>query len=134
MFSHVLCLSSFPAAHDGNDPTNPEIVGPVTTDELEQEEWKLTPEEEKEQRMLEEHLEYQRQIENEAKQKRLAELNKAGNSAGNMEKMSLRRINFDDFHWKYFYQAQGVKLDEKLCKLQQELHLTPYNLNLTIPN
>ena len=128
MFSHVLCLSSFPAAHDGNDPTNPEIVGPVATDELEQEEWKLTPEEEKEQRMLEE------QIENEAKQKRLAELNKAGSSAGNMEKMSLRRINFDDFHWKYFYQAQGVKLDEKLCKLQQELHLTPYNLNLTIPN
>ena len=134
MFSHVLCLSSFPAAHDGNDPTNPEIVGPVATDELEQEEWKLTPEEEKEQRMLEEHLEYQRQIENEAKQKRLAELNKAGSSAGNMEKMSLRRINFDDFHWKYFYQAQSVKLDEKLCKLQQELHLTPYNLNLTIPN
>nr|XP_023875962.1 uncharacterized protein LOC111988403 [Quercus suber]POE81764.1 hypothetical protein CFP56_19963 [Quercus suber] len=104
---------SFPAAHDGNDPTNPEIVGPVTTDELEQEERKLTPEEEKEQRMLEEHLEYQRQIENEAKQKRLAELNKAGSSAGNMEKMSLRRINFDDFSWKYFYQAQGVKLDEK---------------------
>ena len=34
--------------------------------------------------MLKEHLEYQRQIENEAKQKRLAELNKAGSSAGNM--------------------------------------------------
>ena len=68
----------FSSWHDGNDPTNPEIVGPVTTDELEQEERKLTPEEEKEQRMLEEHLEYQRQIENEAKQKRLAELNKAG--------------------------------------------------------
>ena len=84
MFSHVLCLSSSPAAHDGDDPTYPEIVGPVTTDELEQEERKLTPEEEKEQRMLEEHLEYQRQIENEAKQKRLAELNKAGSSAGNM--------------------------------------------------
>ena len=50
----------FSSWHDGNDPTNPEIVGPVTTDELEQEERKLTPEEEKEQRMLEEHLEYQR--------------------------------------------------------------------------
>ena len=34
--------------------------------------------------MLKEHLEYQRQIENDAKQKRLAELNKAGSSAGNM--------------------------------------------------
>ncbi|XP_030973246.1 uncharacterized protein LOC115993105 [Quercus lobata] len=110
---------SSPAAHDGNDPTYPEIVGPVTTDELEQEERKLTPEEEKEQRMLEEHLEYQRQIENEAKQKRLAELNKAGSSAGNMEKMSLRRINFDDFKWKYYYQAQGVKLDEKLRKFEE---------------
>ena len=109
-------------------------MDPVTTDELEQQERKITSEEEKEQRMLKEHLKYQRQIENEAKQKRLAELNNAGSSAGNMEKMSLRRINFDDFHWKYFYQAQGVKLDEKLCKLQQELHLTPYNLNLTIPN
>ncbi|XP_030968563.1 uncharacterized protein LOC115989043 [Quercus lobata] len=106
---------SFHAAHDGDDPPNPEIVGPVTTDELEQEERTLTPEEEKEQRMLEEHLEYQKQIENEAKQKRLAELNKAGSSAGNMEKMSLRRINFDDFHWKYFYQAQGVKLDERIA-------------------
>nr|POE85271.1 hypothetical protein CFP56_54625 [Quercus suber] len=79
---------SFPAAHDGNDPTNPEIVGPVTTDELEQEERKLTPETEKEQRMLEEHLDYQRQIENEAKQKRLSELYKAGSSAGNIEKIS----------------------------------------------
>ncbi|KAF3949981.1 hypothetical protein CMV_024210 [Castanea mollissima] len=75
---------SFPAAHDGDDCPNPEIVDPVTTDELEQQERKLTSEEEKEQRMLKEHLEYQRQIENEAKQKRLAELNKAGSSAGNM--------------------------------------------------
>ena len=57
---------------------------PVTTDELEQQERKITSEEEKEQRMLKEHLKYQRQIENEAKQKRLAELNKAGSSAGNM--------------------------------------------------
>ncbi|XP_030968561.1 uncharacterized protein LOC115989042 isoform X2 [Quercus lobata] len=75
---------SFPAAHGGDDRPNPEIVDPVTTDELEQQERKLTSEVEKEQRMLKEHLEYQRQIENEVKQKRLAELNKAGSSAGNM--------------------------------------------------
>ena len=109
----VFYFSSFHAAHGGDDPPNPEIVGPVPIVELEQEGWKLTLEQEREQRMLEEHLEYQRQIENEAKQKHLAELNKAGSSARNMEKMSLRRINFDDFHWKYFYQAQGVKSDEK---------------------
>ena len=88
-------------------------MDPVTTDELEQQERKITSEEEKEQRMLKEHLKYQRQIENEAKKERLVELNKAGSSAENMEKKCLRRINFDDFNWKYFYQAQGVKLDEK---------------------
>ena len=103
----MLCLSSFPVAHGEDYPLNPEIVGPVTNDELENKEWELKAEEEY--RMLEMNLEFQKQIENEAKQKRLAELNKAGSSAGNMEKMSLRRINFDDFHWKYFYQAQGVK-------------------------
>ncbi|XP_065625829.1 uncharacterized protein LOC111988404 [Quercus suber] len=104
---------SFPAEHGGDNPPNPEIFGPVITDELGQDKLKLMPEEEKEQRMLEEHLEYHRQIENEAKRERLAELNKSGSSAGNMEKKFLRRINFDDFNWKYFYQAQGVKLDEK---------------------
>ncbi|XP_075665146.1 uncharacterized protein LOC142634765 [Castanea sativa] len=104
---------SFPAEHSRDNPPNPEIVGPVITDELGQDKPKLTPEEEKEQRMLEEHLKYQRQIENEAKQERLAELNKAGSSAGNTGKKGLRRINFDDFNWKYFYQAQGVKLGEK---------------------
>uniref|UniRef100_A0A7N2LLK0 DUF629 domain-containing protein n=1 Tax=Quercus lobata TaxID=97700 RepID=A0A7N2LLK0_QUELO len=103
----------FTAAQGRDDPPNPEIVGPVPIVELEQEGWKLTPEQEREQRMLEEHLQYQRQIENGAKQKHLAGLNKAGSSAGNMEKMCLRRINFDDFNWKYFYQAQGVKSDEK---------------------
>ncbi|XP_030969186.1 uncharacterized protein LOC115989568 [Quercus lobata] len=104
---------SFPAEHGGDNPPNPEIFGPVITDELGQDKPKLMPEEEKEQRTLEEHLEDQRHVENEAKQERLAELNKAGSSAGNMEKKCLRRINFDDFNWKYFYQAQGVKLDEK---------------------
>ena len=79
-----MCFSSFPDAHGGDDRPNPEIVDPVTTDELEKQERKITSEEEKEQRMLKEHLKYQRQIENEAKQKRLAELNKAGSSAGNM--------------------------------------------------
>ena len=108
-----MCFSSFPAEHGGDNPPNPEIFGPVITDELGQDKLKLTPEEEKEQRMLEEHLEDQRQVENEAKQERLAELNKAGSSAGNMEKKCHRRINFDDFKWKYFCQAQGVKLDEK---------------------
>ncbi|XP_030969803.1 uncharacterized protein LOC115990080 [Quercus lobata] len=103
----------FTAAQGRDDPPNPEIVGPVPIVQLEQEGWKLTLEQEREQRMLEEHLQYQRQIENDAKQKHLAELNKAGSSAGNMEKMCLRRINFDDFNWKYFYQAQGVKSDEK---------------------
>ncbi|KAF3969019.1 hypothetical protein CMV_007146 [Castanea mollissima] len=103
----------FTAAQGRDDPPNPEIVGLVPIVELEQEEWKLALEQEREQRMLEEHLQYQRQIENDAKQKHLAELNKAGSSAGNMEKMCLRRINFDEFNWKYFYQAQGVKSDEK---------------------
>ncbi|KAK7813358.1 hypothetical protein CFP56_005391 [Quercus suber] len=90
---------SFPAEHGGDNPPNPEIFGPVITDELGQDKLKLMPEEEKEQRMLEEHLEYHRQIENEAKRERLAELNKSGSSAGNMEKKFLRRINFDDFNW-----------------------------------
>ena len=88
MFSTLLCFSSFPAAHGEDDPSNPnpEIVVSVTTDELEQEERKLTPEEQKNLRMLEEHLELQRQIENEAKQKRLAEQNKVGTSAENEAK------------------------------------------------
>ena len=89
MISTLLCFSSFPAAHGEDDPSNPnpEIVVSVTTDELEQEERKLTPEEQKNLRMLEEHLELQRQIENEAKQKRLAEQNKVGTSAENEAKL-----------------------------------------------
>nr|XP_023875434.1 uncharacterized protein LOC111987922 [Quercus suber]POE82318.1 hypothetical protein CFP56_50289 [Quercus suber] len=79
---------SFPAAHGEDDPPNPnpEIVVSVTIDELEQEERKLTPEEQKNLKMLEEHLELQRQIENEARQKRLAEQNKVGTSAENEAK------------------------------------------------
>ena len=57
MFSPVLCFSSLPEAHGGDIPPNLEIVGPVAIDELEQD-----------QRMLDEYLEYQRQIENENKQ------------------------------------------------------------------
>ncbi|XP_030968705.1 uncharacterized protein LOC115989183 [Quercus lobata] len=98
---------SLPAEHGGDNPPNPEIVGPVITDELGQEKQKLRPEEEKE------PLEYQRQIENKAEQKRLAELNKAGSSEGNMEQTSLRHISFDNFNWKYFHQAQGAKSEEK---------------------
>ncbi|XP_075665115.1 uncharacterized protein LOC142634730 [Castanea sativa] len=75
--------TSVPAAHGKDHALNPEIVGPVTTDELEQEERELTRKAEEEcrveehRRMLARHLEYQRQIENEAKQKRLAEIDKA---------------------------------------------------------
>nr|XP_023906304.1 uncharacterized protein LOC112018027 [Quercus suber]POF18786.1 hypothetical protein CFP56_46560 [Quercus suber] len=75
--------TSVPAAHGKGHPLNPEVVGPVTTDELEQEERELTRKAEEEcrveehRRMLARHLEYQRQIENEAKQKRLAEIDKA---------------------------------------------------------
>ena len=71
----------------------------LITDKLGQEKQKLTPEEEKK------PLEYQGQIEN--------ELNKAESSEGNMEQTSLRHIGFDNFNWKYFHQAQGVKSDEK---------------------
>ncbi|KAL0010202.1 hypothetical protein SO802_005310 [Lithocarpus litseifolius] len=76
-------LSLVPAAHGTDHPLNSEVVGSVTTDELEQEERELTRKVEEEsrieehQRMLARHLEYQRQIENEAKQKRLAEIDKA---------------------------------------------------------
>uniref|UniRef100_A0A7N2LMK6 C2H2-type domain-containing protein n=1 Tax=Quercus lobata TaxID=97700 RepID=A0A7N2LMK6_QUELO len=72
-----------PAAHGTDHPLNSEVVGSVTTDELEQEEREITCTAEEEsrieehQRMLARHLEYQRQIENEAKQKRLAEIDEA---------------------------------------------------------
>ncbi|KAL0010196.1 hypothetical protein SO802_005304 [Lithocarpus litseifolius] len=75
--------NSVPATHGKDHPLNPEVVGPVTTAELDQEERELTRKAEEEcrveehQRMLARHLEYQRQIENEAKQKRLAEIDKA---------------------------------------------------------
>ena len=81
----MFCFSSVPAAHGKDHPLNPEVVGPVTTDELEQEERELTSKAEEEcrveehRRMLARHLEYQRQIENESKQKCLAKPNKAGN-------------------------------------------------------
>ena len=79
----MFCFSLVPAAHGTDHPLNSEVVGSVTTDELEQEERELTRKAEEEsrieehQRMLARHLEYQRQIENEAKQKHLAEIDKA---------------------------------------------------------
>ena len=79
----MFCFSSVPAAHGKDHPLNPEVAGSVTPDELEQEERELARKAEEEsrieehQRMLARHLEYQRQIENEAKQKRLAEIDKA---------------------------------------------------------
>jgi hypothetical protein len=62
----MLCLSSFPVAlaHGEDFPLNPEIVGPVTNDEVENEEWELKAEEEY--RMLEMNLELQMQIEYES--------------------------------------------------------------------
>ena len=79
----MFCFSLVPAAYGTDHPLNSEVVGSVTTDELEQEERELTCTAEEEsrieehQRMLARNLEYQRQIENEAKQKRLAEIDKA---------------------------------------------------------
>ena len=60
----MLSLSSFPVAHGKDYPLNPEIVGPVSNDELENEEWELKAEEEY--RMLEMNLELQMQIEYES--------------------------------------------------------------------
>ena len=62
----MLCLSSFPVAlaHGEDFPLNPKIVGPVTNDEVENEEWELKAEEEY--RMLEMNLELQMQIEYES--------------------------------------------------------------------
>lgn len=49
----MLCFfSSFLASHGGDDPSSPEIFGPVTNDEVEQEERKHRPEEEKELKCL----------------------------------------------------------------------------------
>jgi hypothetical protein len=70
----VLCFSYFSAAHGGNDP-NLEIGVPVSTDELKQREEELGLEADA--RMLDEALEFQRKIENEAKQNRLAEQNRS---------------------------------------------------------
>uniref|UniRef100_A0A2N9EWE1 C2H2-type domain-containing protein n=1 Tax=Fagus sylvatica TaxID=28930 RepID=A0A2N9EWE1_FAGSY len=58
--------TSFPVAlaHGEDFPLNPEIVGPVTNDEVENEEWELKAEEEY--RMLEMNLELQMQIEYES--------------------------------------------------------------------
>ncbi|KAL9375231.1 hypothetical protein Peur_032110 [Populus x canadensis] len=65
---------SFPDASDGNYPDSQSHLS-VSDDDLKQQEeefrWKIEIEEEE--RMLEESLEYQRRIENEAKQKHLAE-------------------------------------------------------------
>jgi hypothetical protein len=105
----MLCLSSFPVAHCKDYPLNPEIVGPVTNDELEKEEWELKAEEEY--RMLEMNLELQMQIEYEAKQKRLAELNKAETSAGNMaEDVPFNGINFGTFDWIDFDQRSANQI------------------------
>nr|XP_023903786.1 uncharacterized protein LOC112015599 [Quercus suber]POE46027.1 hypothetical protein CFP56_36035 [Quercus suber] len=93
-----------PAAHGTDHPLNSEVVGSVTTDELEQEERELTRKAEEESRiekhqgMLARHLEYQRQIENEAKQKSLAEIDKAPTSTGNVaEDVPFNGVNFDMF-------------------------------------
>ncbi|KAJ4960996.1 hypothetical protein NE237_020906 [Protea cynaroides] len=66
----------FPVASDENHP-NSEIADPVSSDDLRQEEeFSRIIELEAEERKLEETLEYQRRIENEAKQKHLAEQHK----------------------------------------------------------
>ena len=120
-FSPMLCLSSFPVAHGEDYPPNPEIVGLVTNDELEKEKWELKAEEEY--RMLEMNLELQMQIEYEAKQKRLAELNKVETSAGNVaEDVPSKGINFGAFGWTDFDQDQGVRSDEKSSEPEQEKH------------
>ncbi|GMY34506.1 hypothetical protein FCV25MIE_29748 [Fagus crenata] len=113
--------TSFPVVHGKDYPLNPEIVGPVTNDELENKEWELKAEEEY--RMLEMNLEFQKQIENEAKQKRLAELNKAETSAGNVaEDVAFSGINFGSFDWTDYHQDQGVRSDEKASEPEQEKH------------
>uniref|UniRef100_A0A2N9EWY8 C2H2-type domain-containing protein n=1 Tax=Fagus sylvatica TaxID=28930 RepID=A0A2N9EWY8_FAGSY len=113
--------TSFPVAHGEDYPPNPEIVGLVTNDELEKEEWELKAEEEY--RMLEMNLELQMQIEYEAKQKRLAELNKVETSAGNVaEDVPSKGINFGTFGWTDFDQDQGVRSDEKSSEPEQEKH------------
>ena len=120
-FSPMLCLSSFPAAHGEDYHLNSEIVGPITTDELEKEELELKAEEEY--RMLEMNLELQMRIEYEAKQKRLAELNKAETSAGNVtEDVPSNGINFVTFDWTNYYQDQGVRSDEKSSEPEQQKH------------
>ena len=120
-FSPMLCLSSFPVAHGEDYHLNSEIVGPITTDELEKEELELKAEEEY--RMLEMNLELQMRIEYEAKQKRLAELNKAETSAGNVtEDVPSNGINFVTFDWTNYYQDQGVRSDEKSSEPEQQKH------------
>ncbi|GMY34509.1 hypothetical protein FCV25MIE_29751 [Fagus crenata] len=113
--------TSFPVAHGKDYPLNPEIAGPVSNDELENDEWELKAEEEY--RMLEMNLEFQKQIEYEAKQKRLAELNKAETSAGNVaEDVAFSGINFGSFDWADYHQDQGVRSDEKASEPEQEKH------------
>ena len=74
---YVSWCSSFPVAYDG-DVLDSEIVVSVNGDDLKQleEKSKRRIELEAEERKLEETLEYQRQIEKEAKQKHLVEQNK----------------------------------------------------------
>ncbi|GMY34512.1 hypothetical protein FCV25MIE_29754 [Fagus crenata] len=113
--------TSFPVAHGEDYHLNSEIVGPITTDELEKEELELKAEEEY--RMLEMNLELQMRIEYEAKQKRLAELNKAETSAGNVtEDVPSNGINFVTFDWTNYYQDQGVRSDEKSSEPEQQKH------------
>lgn len=74
---YVSCCSSFPVVCDGDHPDSEAAIS-VNGDELKQQEEELRRriEIEEEERKLEETLEYQRRIENEAKQKHLAERQK----------------------------------------------------------
>ncbi len=84
MLLPVLCFSCFSAGHEGNYP-NPEIGVPVSIDELKQREKQLRREVEEVQRKLDEVLELQRNVEHEAKQKRLAEQNKGTENVAKAE-------------------------------------------------
>ncbi|KAJ7945956.1 Ubiquitin carboxyl-terminal hydrolase-like protein [Quillaja saponaria] len=73
-------LDSYPVAPDSDHPET-EIIVSMNSDDFEQqeEEFRLKIELEEEEKKLEETLEFQRQIENEAKQKHLAEQHKKSN-------------------------------------------------------
>lgn len=70
----MFCYSSFPVESDGDHPDSEKIVSMNGDDlRLQEEEFRRRVELEAEERKLEETLEYQRRIENEAKLKHLAE-------------------------------------------------------------